>query len=250
VNDVIDSCPPPQLGPAVTSSITSRLGQYEVKVLLSQERAVEILERARRELAPDPHAATGLGDGYVVNSLYFDTDDLAVFHGLLGNQRSKFRLRRYGDEAVVYLERKSKHHGLVDKERCAVRDEELWLINQPGLEQSGLKQDWSGAWFQDQLQERQQSPKCQVRYERVARIGNSTEGPIRLTIDRAFRCCRTAGLNFSTLDNGISFLEEYCIVEFKFSVALPDLFKRWFRELQLTPSSVSKYRLGMVASGQ
>ena len=83
-------------------------GSFELKFLLADTEADEILKRARLHLAADPHADRTLGDRYRITSLYFDTVDLAVHRGLGSYGRSKYRLRRYGAEPRVFLERKSK----------------------------------------------------------------------------------------------------------------------------------------------
>src|SRR5262245_27328305 len=94
-------------------SALGRQGSYELKFLLPDPLADEILTVVRSSLAPDPHADLALGDAYRVNSLYFDTAGLDVYHRFGAFGRRKFRLRRYGSESRVFLERKSKSSGRV-----------------------------------------------------------------------------------------------------------------------------------------
>ena len=52
----------------------------EIKFLVSPALADQIRDWARGRLAPDPNAAGGSGDAYLVTSLYFDTGQFDVFH--------------------------------------------------------------------------------------------------------------------------------------------------------------------------
>ena len=217
---------------------------YELKFLLADSLADEILKLARLCLAPDPHADKTLGDGYHVNSLYFDTAGFDVYHRLGSFGRRKFRLRRYGSEPRVFLERKSKSRGFVRKRRTAVPETALSVLAGESVEQT-----WPGLWFQRRLVTRKLAPKTQVSYDRLARVGMTPEGAIRLTVDRRVCCGAAAGLIMPGLADGTAILTGQSIVEFKFRVAMPALFKGLIRDFSLAPSSVSKYRLSVEACG-
>jgi hypothetical protein len=226
------------------AAIQKSAGSFELKFLLADSLADEILKRARACLAPDPHADHTLGDGYRVHSLYFDTAGLDVYHRLGSFGRRKFRLRRYGSEPRVFLERKSKSSGLVRKRRTVVPETELTVLANTNAEQT-----WPGLWFHRRLATRKLAPKTQVSYERAARVGLTPEGAIRLTLDRHIRCRAAASLSVPCLADGAAILTGQSIVEFKFRVAMPALFKDLIHEFSLTPSSVSKYRLSVEACG-
>jgi hypothetical protein len=231
--------------PAVSiPRILNREGSYELKFLVADPLADAILARARASLAPDPHADHTIGDGYRVNSLYFDTAGLDVYHRFGSFGRRKFRLRRYGSEPRVFLERKSKTRGLVRKRRTAVPEAELSVLANGNAEQT-----WPGLWFHRRLTKRKLAPKTQISYERVARVGMSPEGSIRFTVDRHIRCRAAADVSVQCLPDGAEILTGQSIVEFKFRVALPALFKGLMHEFALTPSSVSKYRLSVETCG-
>jgi VTC domain len=231
-------------------------GSYELKFLLPDGAADEILARARVHLAPDPHSDPALVDRYRITSLYFDTADLRVYHGLGSFNRRKFRLRRYGNEPRIFLERKSKSRGLVNKRRTPVPESELdFLKRVPSPElhdqasDSNLNMSWPGLWFQRRLARRQLLPKTQICYERTARVGMTPEGTIRLTVDRHIRCHPAADVSVPSLAGGVAALSSQSIVEFKFRVAMPALFKDLIHQLSLIPGSVSKYRLSVNACG-
>jgi hypothetical protein len=213
-------------------------------------------------LAPDPYADPSVGDGYRVNSLYFDTAGLDVYHRVRSFDRRTFRLRRYGSEPHVFLERKSKSRGLVRKRRTAVPESELVLLTNEhhadhrsdaaslgGTGGGSTEPPWPGLWFHRRLAKRQLGPKTQISYERVARVGMTPEGAIRFTVDRHVRCSAAAGLDVPCIVAGATMLDGQSIVELKFHVAMPALFKDLMYEFSLTPSSVSKYRLSVEACG-
>src|SRR6187401_1760670 len=86
---------------------------YEMKFLLSEPRGEEVLGWARQRLCPDPHAKESSHGAYQVNSLYFDTPNLEVYHRVGSYGRCKYRVRRYGGEKTIFLERKLKTKGQV-----------------------------------------------------------------------------------------------------------------------------------------
>jgi hypothetical protein len=219
-------------------------GSYELKFLLADESAHEILTRVRACLAADPHADRTLGDGYRVNSLYFDTPSLSVYRRVGSFGRRKFRLRRYGNEPRVFFERKSKSRGLVRKRRSVVPESELAILSsvQP-------TPTWPGLWFHRRLAKRGLAPMTLISYERAARVGMTPEGVIRFTVDRHVRCRAATGLSLPCLTDGVAILTGMSIVEFKFRVAMPTVFKELLRDFSLTQSSVSKYRLSVEACG-
>src|SRR5438045_435204 len=115
---------------------------YELKFLLSEATAQAALELARKHLSPDPFAGGESGDGYCVNSVYLDTERLDVYHRVGSYGRCKYRVRRYGNEPAVFLERKLKTRGLVGKRRTRVPDGEV-----PYLGQTSVPASWVGDWF-------------------------------------------------------------------------------------------------------
>jgi len=230
--------------PDSSSVSEKRDAAYEIKFLVPSELAEAAMGWARRNLAPDPHAEMGTADGYGVNSLYFDTPDLDVYQRNGSYGKSKYRVRRYGHETGIFLERKLKARGLVSKRRTRVPDDELLRLATVDPEP-----DWAGYWFRRRLLARQLMPRCQIRYERVARVGMASTGPIRLTIDR--NVCAFLTSDYGVQENGgwLALLPGRCILELKFRMEMPAPFKSLMEELTLTPQPVSKYRLSIQAFG-
>src|SRR5262249_23101153 len=53
---------------------------YELKFLLHEEQAGEVVARVARRLAPDPYGDPALGGAYRTTSVYTDTPQFDVFH--------------------------------------------------------------------------------------------------------------------------------------------------------------------------
>lgn len=234
--------------PVRARSADHRFGQYELKFLLGEEAATQVMDWARLHMARDPVALCDERELYQVHTVYLDTPALGVY-GRRGALRTrKYRLRRYGDENTIWLERKAKVRGRVKKRRTAIAEHEVACLH----EQSPPSV-WPGHWFRRRIALRQLQPVCSVTYERFARVGLTPEGPIRLTLDRAIGGC---GFNGSTgpLANwnvprsslaGLERLSGLCILELKYPTILPALFKGVMSDFALAPLKVSKFRTCM-----
>ncbi len=213
-------------------------GTFELKFLVDDDQAKDIIAWARQHLDADPHFDPEFGDGYRVNSLYLDTPQFDVFHRMDGFRQQKYRLRRYGRESLIWFEQKRKRKGLVRKRRVPVQESDISsrLILPAEME-------WDGHWFRRKVDEQTLRPVSQIIYQRFARIKTTDEGLIRLTIDD--------GLTARLVDdwevpsgslNGVSLLDGKRILELKFRGAMPGLFKRLIEQQQLQVTSFSKYR--------
>lgn len=220
---------------------------YEIKFLLAESQAREVERQLFPRMTLDPHADPELGNYYGVTSVYFDTPQFDVYRRSDGFRRRKFRIRRYGMAPNVFLEQKTKSAQRVRKRRTAIGDNELERLITAG-------DAWAGSWFAKRLAARALRPVCQVSYDRLALIGTSHDGPIRVTFDRRARGELVNSAVPDPVTNGNELLHEEVITEFKFLGALPIAFKSIIEGLRLTPMSVSKYRrcmeaLGLVVAG-
>jgi len=221
-----------------------REAAFEIKFLLPGEVAERARAWARRELAPDPHVSNNGGDSYSVNSLYYDTPTLDVYQRNGSYGKAKYRVRRYGYDPVLFLERKLKTRGLVSKRRTRIPDQDVLL-----LAMAETAPDWAGYWFRRRLLARQLIPQCQIRYQRIARVGMSPQGPVRFTLDQDICSFRTQEHRVRAEGDWQPLLPEQCILELKFRQDMPTPFKELIDELGLTPQPVSKYRLSVQAAG-
>lgn len=209
----------------------------EVKFVVTPGIAEGIRDWVRGRLAADPHAGGPTGDNYRITSLYFDTPQFDVFQRNKSYGRCKYRVRRYGNNQVVYLERKLKTKGLVTKRRALVP------IGEVGFLRTGLApQGWCGNWFARRMQLRRMTAVCQVSYSRTARVGMTANGPVRLTLDEDLRANLVEAPTFKG-EPGLLLSRGFVIIEMKFLFALPALFKNIIEEFRLEARPFSKYRL-------
>jgi len=152
----------------------------EIKFLVDPELGERIRAWQRAHLEPDPMGTGPNKDEYATTSLYFDTDKYDVYYGRGSFGRAKFRVRRYGNEPVIFLERKFRTDRLLAKRRTTVD-----LADLERLEPMQTDPTWKGYWFHRRLIARGLGPVLQFSYDRTARLGTSETGPVRL-IQQAF----------------------------------------------------------------
>jgi hypothetical protein len=216
---------------------------FELKFLLSAAAAAELERWGASRMLPDAYADPRHGGAYQTTTLYLDTAERDVFHRSPGHRRRKFRLRRYGEEARVYLERKSRKGDRVAKRRSDVPlDSVVELVRIPTLTAEQCTAEWSGDWFRDRVVRRALRPACRVTYERTAFVQTGEDGPLRLTFDRGLRGLPASDWDLTPIAPAPSILADQVICEFKFRGALPQLFKEAIHSLRLEAGSVSKYR--------
>jgi hypothetical protein len=216
---------------------------FEVKFLLTTAEALEVEQRLRGQLAPDPFANPALGGVYRVTSIYFDTSNLDVYRRTDGYRRRKYRVRRYGIAPTAFLERKAKRQEQVRKRRVEIPMAELATLT------GDAPANWPGAWFVKQLARRQLRPVCRVSYERTALVGLHPDGPIRVTFDRDPHGAAADGHDLAPVADGPRLMTDEVITEFKFLGAMPAAFKEVIEGFRLNPRSVSKYRRCVEAVG-
>ena len=137
----------------ITRDVRTRA--VEIKFLVDGDTGARVLQAARASLGPDPHGSGLTGDQYRTTTLYFDTAELDVYHRRGSYRRAKFRVRRYGEGEVVFLERKLRTTEVLSKRRTPIPLEDL-----PQLSESSLDARWPGRWFRDRVQRRKLSTAC------------------------------------------------------------------------------------------
>ena len=224
-----------------TETHETRARAWEVKFLVAPDLAEQIRDWARARLMPDPNARGAHGDSYRITSLYFDTEELDVFRRQGSYGRGKYRIRRYDQSELAFLERKLRTRRQLTKRRSIVELDDLRRLT--GAE---AKPGWAGYWFHRRLLLRNLGPLCQVSYDRTARVAMTSYGSIRLTLDEDLRARPTDGLCFSA-PGGTPICAGQVILELKFRYAMPTLFKCLVEEFALNPQTLSKYRLAVTA---
>jgi hypothetical protein len=203
---------------------------------------------ARDRLGRDPHGGGPFHDQYGVVSLYLDTDAHDVYHRRRSYGRSKYRIRHYENDEAAFLERKLRTRLRLTKRRTRIPLEAI----------SSLRLDdpnpaHPGYWFFRRVLLRRLRPVCVIRYSRTARMAETSEGPVRMTLDASVTAAPT---NLVTLSPGPAraLVEGQMILEVKYSGVFPRIFKDLVDEFHLMPRPASKYRfavqtLGLAGSG-
>jgi hypothetical protein len=218
----------------------TRLDAREIKVLIDTNLAPRIQEWMRANLHPDANGDGPFRDQYATSSLYFDTEARDIFNRRGSYGRSKYRIRRYGLSPVMFLERKFRTDKLLAKRRTLVP------VNEFGyLEGDTADPEWAGCWFHRRVLVRRLRPLVQLSYNRTARLGMSSTGPVRMTIDCDLRVLPLPDRAFIP-GAGLPFLENQNVVELKYRVALPVVFKQLIADFRLEIQPVSKYRAGLI----
>lgn len=241
---MIDDAEPRVDSPSLSTPADGLGPAFELKFQLDEPLARAVEECVRDRLPLDSHGDSALGGAYRTTTLYLDTEARDVFHRSESYKRRKYRLRRYGTEPQIFLERKSKRGDRVRKLRTTVPDDEMAFLANPLSVTT-----WAGHWFHRELVERGLRPACVIGYERTAYTAATAEGPLRLTVDRHLRGTPAGEWHVPHGDGGLAFLNGQAVLEFKYRTALPALFKELLAEFRLTPGGSSKYRLCMRAWG-
>ncbi len=221
----------------------SREFAYELKFYVGNHQAEALKSWVRERLQADPHGGGPYADSYRVSSIYFDTQAFDVLARRGSFARSKYRVRRYNHGEVIYLERKTRGQYRVFKRRSAAA-----LVSLGRLQES-QPADWEGRWFHRRLLARALRAVSRVDYQRIARIGNSDYGPVRLTLDQELLAWPAGGLNFEVGGQGVPLSSQQLILELKFGNAMPAIFKELIREFSPRLEGISKYRLASLALG-
>jgi hypothetical protein len=221
-----------------------RPSALEIKFLLDPAIAAGVASWARANLAPDPNGGGAWGDEYQTTSLYFDNASYDVFNRRGSFGRSKYRIRRYGEESSAFLERKMRQPAVLAKRRTRLSCDDL-----EQLSAATVDPEWPGYWFHRRVAARQLRPVCQVSYARMARGATSDGHAIRLTLDHDLRVRPAAGHEFESGD-GIAAAPDVYILELKYQGTSPALFRRLAEEFALTAQPASKYRMGLAALGK
>ena len=207
----------------------------EIKFLVNEATGIRIREWARERLAADPHGAGPNADEYRVSTLYLDTTERDVFHRRGSYGRSKYRVRRYGDEPRVFLERKLRTSSRLAKRRTDIPIDTLPLLK------AAADGDGETGWFRRRVVVRQLEPVCRVSYLRMARLAETPAGRMRMTLDSLLTA---SPADTYSLDGAgpAAFLNGHMILELKFRGTMPTVFRQLVDSFALAPGRASKYR--------
>lgn len=211
--------------------------RHEKKYRLTTEQYLLLLEKLSEYTKGDRYGR------HTICSLYFDTDDYLLIRRSIEKPKykEKFRLRSYGmptPNSTVFLELKKKLDGVTYKRRIplTLAEAERYLKDGQAPEKTGQILEEID-WF---IKRYKTSPKVLLFYERIALYGIEDES-LRITFDSDIRF-RTKDLDFIHDDSGIPLLNDgERIMEIKIAGAFPIWLSRLLAELNIYPTSFSKY---------
>lgn len=189
---------------------------------------------------PDPHA--GEYGKYLIHSLYFDSlSDKALREKLDGlENREKFRIRYYDDNIdYIRLEKKSKIHGLCDKQSTPLSKNETMQICSGNIgfmaksDRPLLKELYAKMRYQ------LLKPKTIVDYEREPYV--YAPGNVRITFDSNIRTGLYHNRLFEKPFVSIPAENGCIILEVKYDSFLPEIIEKAVRIPNRNASAFSKY---------
>ena len=213
----------------------------EIKFLTTLEMRPKIVAWSRANLEPDGFGSGDYKDEYTTSSLYFETPRFDVYRREESYGRSKYRVRRYGTAPIIFVERKFRTERLLAKRRTTVPLAELARLAEPRADPA-----WAGYWFHRRILLRDLQPLIQLSYDRVARVGQSSTGQLRMTIDSNLRVLPMPDRAFLSAV-GMPVVEDKCIIEVKYRMQLPAIIKSLAATFGLEVQKMSKFRIGLRA---
>mgnify|MGYP003253127354 CR=1 FL=1 len=211
--------------------------RYEKKYILTKVQHEQFLERVKDYIEMDQ-----FGESTICN-LYYDTPSYELIRSSIEKPvyKEKLRLRSYGiprKEDETFVEIKKKYDGIVYKRRIELPFEESTKYLDHGISPSKVNQikkeiDYFVSYYEP-------VKKMYIAYDRTAMIGKYDDS-IRVTFDRNIRY-RMNDLDLGKGDYGTLVLSpETVLMEIKVAGAYPLWMVSILSELQLYPTSFSKY---------
>ncbi|MCA9060939.1 MAG: polyphosphate polymerase domain-containing protein, partial [Planctomycetaceae bacterium] len=220
--------------------------RIELKYQVSHELARSLRDWAAIHMQPDEYAAHSPDCVYQITSLYLDTPEYDIYHRQSDRVRGKFRLRRYGTESTIWLERKRKSGNVVRKRRTAISQKEVEKLIDADEGRTTTATEKPEQWFRELIQQHQLQPVNIISYRRFAAVGQSDYGPVRFTIDDRIHSQPANGWH---IPQGMAptsdLLPGEQIVELKFMDVLPPLFRQLLMDYPISATGFSKYRTGV-----
>lgn len=216
---------------------TTRFRRHELKLVLNAREAALVRDFAQLNFTEDRFSPQG--KPYAVHSLYLDSEDFAVYHRRLDDGDTKYRIRRYGSESCVWLERKRRNGVLVRKRR-----ERIALDALGGIFAGPVAAGEFVASFVTKVRTAHLTPRLLISYPRSAWTAGAGA---RITLDWSVEARRPAGDAWFDLSRPALSATTGVILELKFDEERPALFGVLLQLLGREGASWSKYGHGVEA---
>lgn len=230
----------------------------EYKYLLHEQEVAEVRRLIRPYCSLDPFSAAQEDKRYTIESLYFDTHDMALFYmnDLEKLHRYKLRLRRYPDQVLkkkedelFFLELKERHHDTIVKTRTPIGHDWAELLQNPFSDLQALHP--LSRRFLVNFYSLSAQPTAVVRYKREAWV-SQVDDYARVTFDThisGFLCDPTEWafpkdhFSYRICDDpvGVRSADSFTVLELKFTTFVPSWMVSLVEQLDLIRHSYSKY---------
>lgn len=221
----------------IGKAIQHSFKRYEKKYIVTQAEKDKLIQLIDGKLTPDTYPE------YSIYNIYYDTENFDLIRRSIEKPlyKEKLRLRSYGppkETDPVFIEIKKKFNGIVYKRRINLPYDEalLYLNNDMPIKDKGQifnEIDYAINFYKPQ-------PKVFLSYDRRAFFG-AEYGNLRLTFDYNI-LARDYDVDLQKGAYGTSLLEQgLYLMELKISGAVPLWLARVLSDMQLYPTSFSKY---------
>ena len=197
---------------------------------------------------------------YTIDSLYFDTPDMKLYHATVYEvvDRFKLRARTYPGSpgSPVFLECKRRYNDVISKTRGKVKGDWAALIDDSTGKSVAALSDSAVERFVALYHTHHFQPCVVVRYEREAWVSTVDEYA-RVTFDQHVRCQRMDTLSLDceddrwrAADDGVLMKTptSLTVLELKFTSHVPSWLISLVKRFDLTRRSFSKYGCSVQAS--
>ena len=229
---------------------TTTFKRIEMKYLLTLAQKNALIAFLGDTISPDAH---GSSDGrYQLESLYYDTDDLAFYQEKLDHStdgHKKLRIRRYVNvssfthDSPVFVEIKEKKGEITEKRRVKLSYTAAKNLIETAIIPKHASKDASVI---DEIAELAQNyilrPQVITSYDRQAFFGKDTSTGLRMTFDTNVVYKRQhPRLASGRQHDGTIIDPNMAILEVKALGSLPKILEQFFQEHGITPIRMSKY---------
>lgn len=211
--------------------------RLETKYVLTKRQYTALHDYLTCKMKPDQYGT------YTVASLYYDTDRFDLIRASIEKPvyKEKLRLRSYGvceRGKPVFLELKKKYKGIVYKRRVALTLEEARIFLEHGLAPEKNIQILDEIRYFLTLYP--VSEKAFICYDRTALL-DADDDDLRVTFDSNIRFRQTElSLDKGNWGTGI-FEKDQILMEIKTPTAIPLWLSHALSDLQIFPTTFSKY---------
>ena len=246
----------------MATALQTHFERREFKFLLDEERVARVREMIRPFCELDPFAASQPDHKYSIESLYFDTPNLALFRANEQemSERYKLRIRSYPDveDSPAFFEVKRRYNDVIVKDRGKAPTDWVRAVEEPGWfpgDSEGGALSPAAEAFLSRVRAKGCRPVCTVDYRREA-WASTIDDYARVTFDGEIRCQAVQSAHFGARPGSWTGVDHahpswavtrsMMVLELKFTRAVPSWMVNVVRSLELTRASFSKYGRSVV----